>query len=179
MNEALENQILQLLGSEISFQRGFSLLVQNSQQKLYTFILGMVNHHDDADEILQLTYIKVFKGFGSFKGESKFMTWIYKIASNETYSYLKSKNRRKWEDLEQSNYSPLASENIDGSKIIQLLDQAIGKLPNKQKQIFLMRYEADLSYQEISGITGTSIGALKASYHHAVKKIEEEIKNTI
>ena len=179
MNEALEKQILQLLGSETNFQKGFSLLVQNSQQKLYNYILGIVNHHDDADEILQLTYIKVFKGFGSFKGESKFMTWIYRIASNETYSYLKSKNRRKWEDLDQSNYSPLASENIDGSKIILLLDQAIGKLPNKQKQIFLMRYEADLSYQEISEITGTSIGALKASYHHAVKKIEEEIKNTI
>jgi RNA polymerase sigma-70 factor (ECF subfamily) len=126
-----------------------------------------------------LTYIKVFKGFGSFKGESKFMTWIYKIASNETYSYLKSKNRRKWEDLEQSNYSPLATENIDGSKIIQLLDQAIGKLPNKQKQIFLMRYEADLSYQEISDLTGTSIGSLKASYHHAASKIEAFIKNQL
>lgn len=179
MNEALEKQILELLGSELNFQKGFSLLVQNSQKKLYNYILGMVNQHDDADEILQLTYIKVFKGFGSFKGESKFMTWIYKIASNETFSYLKSKNKRKWEDLDQSNYSPLASENIDGSKIIHLLDQAINKLPNKQKQIFLMRYEADLSYQEISEITGTSIGALKASYHHAVKKIEEEIKNII
>ena len=176
-----EQLVLKLLASEQSFQRGFSLLVQTYQERLYWHIRGMVGQHDDADEVLQNTFVKVFRGFSNFQGNSKLYTWLYRIATNESLTYLEKMKKQRTDEIDDSENgvanSIVADEYVDGEQLDKLLKLAIAALPEKQRQVFLLRYYEELSYQEISDMLGTSVGGLKASYHHAAKKIEEFILN--
>ena len=173
-------QILQLLANEVSYQKGFSLLVKSYQERLYWHIRGMVGTHEDADEVLQNTFIKVYKGISRFKGNSKLYTWLYRIATNESITYLNKYKKQlaiSIDDVETGVANSIKAESyVDGEAINILLQKAIKALPDKQRQVFLLRYYDEMPYGEISEILDTSIGGLKASYHHAAKKVEAFIK---
>lgn len=133
--------------------------------------------HDDTDDVLQNTLIKVFQNLKNFKGESKLFSWIYRIATNEAITFVSSKAKKlnvTNEEVQQKALKNLeADEYFEGDEMQLKLQQAIASLPEKQQLVFKMKYFDDLKYEEISEILGTSVGALKASYHHAVKKIED------
>ncbi len=143
----------------------------------------MVTLHDDADEVLQNTFIKIFKGIKNFRGESKLYTWLYRIATNESLTFLKK--RKKYATIELDNeesgiYNTLKADSyFDGDEATIILNKALETLPSKQKQVFIMRYYDQLTYKDISDMLDTSVGGLKASYHHAVKKIESFVKNAL
>jgi RNA polymerase sigma factor (sigma-70 family) len=181
MSEDTENKILTLLSTNDGYERGFSLLVKTYQERLYWHIRGMVGQHDDADEVLQKTFIKVFKGIAGFQRNSKLYTWLYRIASNESLSFLAKKQKNRLESIDDNEssdaYKLSADTYIDNSETDKLLGEAIATLPEKQRQVFLLRYYDEMSYQDIAEISGTSVGALKASYHHAANKIEHYILN--
>ena len=140
----------------------------------------MVIDHDDADDLTQEVFIKVHKNIDNFRQDSQLYTWIYRIATNECLNFLQRKKRRFFlplRDIEEELIAKLAgSPHISGDTIQFQLQKALLKLPDKQRLVFNMRYFDDLSYEEIAEITHTSVGALKASYHHAVKKIEDILK---
>ncbi|MEM9022947.1 MAG: RNA polymerase sigma factor, partial [Bacteroidota bacterium] len=149
------------------------------QQRLYHHIRRMVTDHDDTDDILQNVFIKVWKNIDRFRGDSELFTWLYRIASNESLTFLKQKQRRQsvsLQDMEDKLPGGTAGPNqLSGEAIQRLLQQAIATLPPKQRLVFTMKYYDDLKYEEISQALDTSVGALKASFHHAVKKIEHFI----
>jgi RNA polymerase sigma-70 factor (ECF subfamily) len=156
---------------------GFNLLVRKYQERVYWHIRKMVIDHDDADDLVQEVFLKVWKNLGKFREDASLFTWIYRIATNESLNFLKKK-RRKFMlpivNVEQELTNKLESDTlIDGNVIEMKLQQALLKLPDKQRLVFNMRYYEELKYEDISKITGTSVGALKANYHHASKKIEE------
>ena len=156
---------------------GFNLLVRAYQQRVYWHVRKMVIDHDDADDITQEVFIKIHKNVENFREDSLLYTWIYRIATNECLNFLQRKKRRFFLPIGDVS-SELASKldnspHVSGDEIQLKLQKALLKLPDKQRVVFNMKYYDDLSYEEISEITGTSIGALKASYHHAVKKIED------
>lgn len=180
MDKATEFAMLSLLKEPQTFQKGFNLLVYTFKEKLYWHIRYMVKNHDDAHDILQNTFIKVFKNIGSFKAESKIYTWLYRIATNEALTFLTKKAKQKtmsYEEFQQNLTVNLEADAFfDGDQGELLLQKAIATLPQKQQQVFIMKYFDALKYKEIAEILETSEGALKASYHLAVKKIEEFIK---
>jgi RNA polymerase sigma factor (sigma-70 family) len=168
-------------------QGAFTQLIKKYQQKIYWHIRKMVIDHDDADDLVQETFIKVWQGLANFRGDSQLFTWIYRIATNECLSHLQRKKRHNHVPLENSDdenslnlidtlESSIDSGYISGEEIQLKLQKALLQLPDKQRLVFNMKYYDDLKYEEISEITGTSVGALKASYHLAVKKIEEQLK---
>jgi RNA polymerase sigma-70 factor (ECF subfamily) len=177
----LENQeqFIEALLNKKTQRKAFEELVRNYQKPLYNLIRNIVINHDDADDVLQNTFIKVFQNLKNFKGESKLFSWIYRIATNEAISHLKSKAVKhavNSETLNQITLNNLQSDvYFDSSEINLKLQNAIGQLPDKQKLVFKMRYFDALKYEDISDILGTSVGALKASYHLAVKKIEDYV----
>lgn len=156
---------------------GFNLLVRQYQQRIYWHVRKMVIDHDDADDLTQEVFIKIHKYIDTFREDAQLFTWIYRIATNECLSFLNKKKRRFFlpiEDVGQQLEAKIdASPDMDGDAIQKKLQKAILKLPDKQRLVFNMKYFDDLPYETISEITDTSVGALKASYHHAVKKIEE------
>ena len=141
----------------------------------------MVTTHEDADDVVQNTFIKVFRNLDKFKGDAKLYTWIYRIATNESLTYLKNRKKRYSESIDDSESNIennlVADAYFDGNSIQILLQKAIIALPDKQKAVFNLRYYEEMPYNDMSEIMETSVGALKASYHHAVKKIEQFIKN--
>ena len=155
----------------------FEDLVKEYKERLYWHIRRMVVSHDDADDVLQNTFIKIYKNLDNFNGESQIYTWMYRIATNESITFINKRNRRVQlgsEELQQSLVDNLTSDPYFNGDDAQLkLQQAIDTLPAKQKQVFIMKYFDELKYNEISEILETSEGALKASYHHAVKKITD------
>lgn len=157
--------------------KAFGQLVHLYQKPLYNHIRNIVLNHDDAHDVLQNTFIKVFKHVKDFKGESKLFSWIYRIATNEAISFINQKakkNHTTSEALQTKLVDNLkADEYFDGNEIQIKLQKAIVLLPEKQQLVFKMKYFEELKYEAISEILGTSVGALKASYHHAVKKIED------
>lgn len=159
---------------------GFNLLVRKYQQKIYWHIRKMVIDHDDADDITQEVFVKIFKNIEKFREDSQLFTWIYRIATNECLNFLQQKKRRFFlplGDVEGELMDKLAhSPYVSGDEVQLTLQKALLKLPVKQRLVFNMKYFDDLPYEEIAEITGTSVGALKASYHHAVKKIEDLLK---
>ena len=169
-------EILEKFGSEPTKNEAFNLLLLKYQQKIYWHIRHIVINHDDADDIVQDVFISVWKNLGKFRNDAGLYTWLYRIATNASLTFL---NRKK-----QFNSVPLGdvtcqlentlteSSYFDGVEIEMKLQKALLVLPEKQRLVFNMRYFDDLKYDEISEILGTSIGALKASYHLAVKKIE-------
>jgi RNA polymerase sigma-70 factor (ECF subfamily) len=160
-------------------QEQFDGLVSDYKERLYWHIRRMVISHDDADDVLQNTFIKVFKNLENFKGESKLYTWLYRIATNESLTFLKKKARRlriNDEQLQQQLTDNLRSDPyFDGDALQIKLQNAINSLPQRQKQVFLLKYYEEMPYSEISTILETSEGSLKASYHHAVKKITKYV----
>lgn len=178
-----DKTILGLIRNVRTFERGFRLLVQTFKERLYWHIRQRVNLHDYTDEILQNTFIKVYKGLKNFRGDSKLYTWLYRIASNETFTFMKKQQKHATDSIDtEDNYlaQTLKADNyFDGDQAQIILRKAIASLPEKQGKVFAMRYFEDMSYKEIAEVLETSVGALKASYHHAVKKIEAYVKNAL
>ena len=181
MKQAEDQQILDWISSKDQKEKGFRSLVEKYKEKLYWHVRRMVLNHDDADDVLQNTFIKVYKSIDHFEGKSSLYTWLYKIATNETFTYLDKNKKYSYDTMEDSEDHP-AIKNLktdplyDGDEIQFHLERAIGTLPDKQKVVFKMRYYEETPYREIAQILDTSEGALKASYHHAIKKIEEYFK---
>ena len=159
----------------------FNLLVRKYQQKVYRHVRRLVISHDDANDVAQEVFVKVWKNLDKFKEESQLFTWIYRIATNEALSFLRKKRRRFFIPLvnvENKLEKTLIDDSYFTGDEIQLkLQKAILKLPEKQRLVFNMKYYDELKYEEMSAMLGTSVGALKASYHHAVKKIENYLKS--
>lgn len=155
----------------------FQKLLREYQKPLYNHIRNIILNHDDADDVLQNTFIKVFQNLKNFKGESKLFSWMYRIATNEAITFLNQKakkNNTTSEALQSKIVDNLKADSyFDGNEIQLKLQKAITLLPEKQQLVFKMKYFEELKYEDMSEILGTSVGALKASYHHAVKKIEE------
>lgn len=182
-NKDTEKKILSQLRKPQSFEKGFRNLVQSYQERLYWHIRQMVNLHDDTDEVLQNTFIKIYRGIKNFRGDAQLYTWMYRIATNEALTFLKKKKKYATVELDNEDNGIVrnleADKYFDGDQATTLLQLALAQLPEKQRQVFVFRYYDELSYSEISEIVGTSIGGLKASYHHAVKKIEVYLKENI
>ncbi|MCQ2193936.1 MAG: sigma-70 family RNA polymerase sigma factor [Paludibacteraceae bacterium] len=174
-----ESDLIKQLKDESTKAQAFSLLIKKHQEQIYWLIRKMVLSHDDANDILQNTLLNAWNGLKNFRGDSKFSTWIYRIAINETFSFLaraELKNANNMTDLEDTMVQNLASdEYFEGDEAQIKLQKAILSLPPKQRMVFNMKYFEDKKYEEMEEILGTSVGALKASYHHAVKKIENFI----
>ncbi len=171
----IDEQILGFMKNRETMNRGFELLMEEYQERLYWLIRRMVENHDDANDVLQNTFIKVFKNIQKFKEDSKLYTWLYRIASNETFTFLQKQKKLGFSELSEDQFHQTAAEYFDPNEIQLKLVSAIARLPDKQKAVFNLRYFDELSYQDMSEILNTSVGALKASYHHAVKKIESFI----
>lgn len=154
----------------------FNELVAEYQKPLYYHIRRMVGNHHDADDVLQNTFLKVWKYADKFKGESAIYTWLYRIASNEALSHLNGREKHRSAGLEDYQHPSSEHREVTESEIERKLEKALLTLPPKQRQVFDLKYFSDLSYNEIAEITETSVGALKASYFHAVKKIELSLK---
>ena len=161
-------------------QVAFRELLQLYQKPLYNHIRNIVLNHDDTDDVLQNTFIKIFQNLSKFKGESKLFSWVYRIATNEALTFLQQKAKKSGisnVEVQQKALNKLESDVFfDGDEIQLKLQKAIAILPEKQQLVFKMKYFEELKYEEISEIVNTSVGALKASYHLAVKKIEEYLK---
>ena len=159
----------------------FQKLLKDYQRPLYNHIRNIVLNHDDADDVLQNTFIKVFRYLKNFKGESKLFSWMYRIATNEAITFINQKAKRNGttsEALQTKIVDNLkADAYFDGNEIQIKLQKAIARLPEKQQLVFKLKYYEEIKYEEMSDILGTSVGALKASYHHAVKKIEDFVKS--
>ena len=172
-----DRDILLQFKSDNGKSRAFSALVQKYQQRMYWHIRKMVIEHEDADDVLQEAFVKVYRNLDNFREASQLYTWIYRIATNEALTHLNKKKKRQalsYEDVNQELANNLVSSSyVSGDEIQLKLQKALLTLPDKQRLVFNMKYFDDLKYDEIAEITGTSVGALKASYHLAVKKIEQ------
>jgi RNA polymerase sigma factor (sigma-70 family) len=160
---------------------GFNMLVRSYQQKVYWLVRKMVIDHDDADDLTQEVFIKVHKSIDNFREDSLLYTWIYRIATNECLTFLNKKKKRFFLPIEDVNEALAqkidSSSSFTGDEIQKKLQKAILTLPDKQRLVFNLKYFEEMPYEQMSAVTGTSEGALKASYHLAVKKIEEFLQN--
>lgn len=174
-----DKEILEKFLNPESRNVAFNQLVRKYQQKVYWHIRKMVIDHEDADDLTQEVFIKVWKHLENFRQDAQLYTWLYRIATNECLNFLKSKKRKFFLPINDVSAELTAkidqADNITGEEIQLKLQKALLKLPDKQRLVFNMKYYDDLKYEEISEILGTSVGALKASYHLAVKKIEEYV----
>jgi len=175
-----DRELLDMLQNPKLRNAGVSEFIRQFQKPIYYYIRRMVLSHEDADDLTQQVFIKAWKGLDGFRGDSKLSTWLYRIAHNECISHLRSAKRIMnvdVADMEHALGSALQADTLfSGDEIQARLQSAIALLPEKQKAVFIMRYYDELKYEEMAVITGTSVGALKASYHHAVQKIEASIK---
>lgn len=177
-----DKTILELYADEKSRNTALGYLITKYQQRLYWHIRKIVIDHDDSDDVLQNTFIKVWKGLSGFKAESQLYTWLYRIATNEALTLLRQKEKLQTSSIHPIEYT--LSKNLEsdayfsGDEIQLKLQQAILSLPEKQRIVFNMRYYDETPYEQMSEILDTSVGALKASYHIAAKKIEELLVNT-
>ena len=181
MRAQSEDQLLELLVNQNTREEGFRVLMVTYQERIYWHIRKMVYEHEDTNDIVQNTFIKAYRGIQRFRGKSKLYTWLYKIATNETITFLNQRKRKQTESIDNAEYNLAGRLQtdvfFDGDEVQLLLQKAIARLPVKQRLVFNMKYFDNLSYKEISAILETSEGALKASYHHAVKKIEQFVKD--
>ncbi|TXE10043.1 RNA polymerase sigma factor [Seonamhaeicola algicola] len=176
-----EEELIQQLKSNTHKEQAFKALVTLYKERLYWHIRNIVKLHDDADDALQNTFIKIYKNIHNFKGDSKLYSWMYRIATNESITLLNKKAKQHQitsEEIQQLAINNLTSDvYFEGDSIQLKLQNAIATLPEKQQMVFNMKYFQDLKYKEIAEILETSEGALKASYHIAVKKIESYLTN--
>lgn len=171
-----DGQILSLLQNKDSYEQGFKLLMTQYQEPIYWHIRRMVLVHDDANDVVQNTFVKVFKSINRFEGRSKLYTWLYRIATNEAITFLNKRKKDQTTSIDdEENFLSeqlMADTYFDGDIIQQKFKKALSTLPEKQRIVFSLRYYEEMSYKDMSQILETSEGALKASYHHAAKKIE-------
>jgi RNA polymerase sigma factor (sigma-70 family) len=162
-------------------EAAFTKLVRKYQQRLYWHVRRMVVEHEDTNDILQNVFIKVWKNLADFRQESNLYTWLYRIATNETLTWIEQQKRRSAVSISENEnlYGDrvLVQKGYDANKIEWRLQQAIQTLPEKQRMVFTLRYYDEMPYEEMGKVLDTSVGALKASYHHAVKKVEAFLKN--
>lgn len=180
---AEDSEILEKFAIESTRNEAFNLLLKKYQQKIYWHIRRLVIDHDDTDDLVQEVFIKVWKSLSNFRSDSQLYTWLYRIATNESITFLNRKKQKNNISLDETAGYELAetlaaSPYFDGDKAQMKLQKALLTLPDKQRLVFNMKYYDDLKYEEISEILGTTVGGLKASFHIAVKKIEDYLLNT-
>jgi RNA polymerase sigma-70 factor (ECF subfamily) len=176
-----DKELLYRFKNEETKESAFTAILKKYQEKLYWHIRRMVVDHDDANDVLQNMFIKVWKGLENFREDSQLYTWLYRIATNESLTFLEQQKKRasvSFNDMENGLENKLkADTNFDANKLEWKLQLAIQQLPEKQRIVFNLRYYDEMPYEEMSRVLETSEGALKASYHHAAKKIEDFILN--
>lgn len=178
--ETDDNVLLASFRDNDTREAAFTAIVKKYQQRLYWHIRRLVVNHTDTDDILQHVFIKMWKYLGEFRGDANLYTWLYRIATNETLTWLEKEKKRRSVPLDgeegMMSESIKAQQGFDARKIEWKLQQAIQALPEKQRLVFSLRYYEEMPYEEMAKVLDTSEGALKASYHHAVKKVETYIK---
>ncbi len=176
-----DKELLMAFRKPASKEKAFTSLIKKYQEKLYWHLRRLVVDHDDTNDVLQNVFIKVWNGLENFREDSQLYTWLYRICTNEGLSFLEQQKRRgtvSFSDVEVGLSNKVkADSHFDANKLEWRLQVAIQQLPEKQRLVFNLRYFDEMPYAEMSKILETSEGALKASYHHAAKKIEEFIKN--
>jgi len=177
-----DEELLSLLREPDTIREGFAKLVSEYSEQLYWQIRKMVLSHDDANDILQEVFIKAWSSIDNFRGEAKLSTWLYRIAINESITFInkmRAQNNISIDEDDSFLINQLEGDQyFDGDETQKLLQKAVLTLPEKQRLVFQMKYFDEMKYEEMSEILGTSVGALKASYHHAVKKIEKILGET-
>jgi RNA polymerase sigma factor (sigma-70 family) len=176
-----DSELLVEFRNPVTKEKAFTSIIKKYQEKLYWHLRRMVVDHDDANDVLQNVMIRVWNGLENFREDSQLYTWLYRVATNECLTFLEQQKKRaavSLSDVESGLENKIkADQNFDGKKLEWKLQLGIQQLPEKQRIVFQLRYYDEMPYEEMSRVLETSEGALKASYHHAVKKIEEYIKN--
>jgi RNA polymerase sigma-70 factor (ECF subfamily) len=179
-NNYTDKELVSMFRNPARKSYSFNLITRKYQERLYWHIRKIVISHDDADDLVQNTFLKAWEGLDSFREESQLFTWLYRIATNEALTFLRKKRMKLFlplVDVENQLSNTLESDSyFNGDEMQMKLHKAILKLPEKQRLVFNMKYFEEMKYEEISGVLGTSVGALKASYHHAVDKIEKFLR---
>ena len=176
-----EKEILTLISSSKTRDKGYEMLISDYQKPLYFFIRRMLLNHEDTSDVLQDTFVRVFKGVDKFRGESALGTWMHSIAYREALGHIQRSKRMlkgDWDGQIVENVRQLEGDaHYSGDEMQLKLQAMVAALPEKQRAVFVMKYYEEKKYTEIAEITGTSVGALKASYHHAVEKIKSAIQS--
>ena len=176
-----EKEILTLISVSKTRNKGYEMLISDYQKQLYFFIRRMLLNHEDTNDVLQETFVRVFKGIDNFRGESKLGTWMHSIAYREALGHIQRNKRMlkgDWDGHILENVKQLEEDaHYTGDDMQRRLHAMVAALPEKQRAVFIMKYYEEKKYTEIAEITGTSVGALKASFHHAVEKIKQDIQH--
>jgi RNA polymerase sigma factor (sigma-70 family) len=182
-SEISDKELVQQFRLAESKQQAFGQLLKRYSRKIYWQVRRIVISHDDADDVVQNTFIKVWEKLEDFREDSQFYTWLYRVATNEALAFLQKKKADRnisMEELQESLGEQLVADTyFNGNQASLILQKAILSLPEKQRLVFNMKYFENMKYEEIEAVLGTSVGALKASYHHAVKKIELIVKESL
>ena len=177
-----EDLLIKQLKNAQTQDKAFRELMSQYKERLYWHIRKIVISHDDTDDVLQNTFVKVYRNINKFNAESKLYSWMYRIATNESITFINKRAKENTIDIDEMHLQLVnnleADVYFDGTAIQLQLQKAIATLPQKQQLVFNMKYFDDMKYKEISEVLETSVGALKASYHHAVKKIETLLKQS-
>ncbi|MCX6258719.1 MAG: RNA polymerase sigma factor [Bacteroidia bacterium] len=182
MTDYTDSELFDLFRDPDKKSHAFDLIINKYQERIYWHIRKLLINHDDTNDVVQNTFIKAWKGLEDFRGQAGIFTWLYRIATNESLTFLRQKNRTQsfFPFSDKGNEFPdllEADPYFDGNELQKKLQKAILKLPPKQRLVFNMKYFDEMKYEEISEILGTSIGSLKASFHHAVNKIEKYLED--
>ena len=176
-----DSELLVEFRNPVTKEKAFTSIIKKYQEKLYWHLRRMLVDHEDANDVLQNVMIRIWNGLENFREDSQLYTWLYRVATNECLTFLEQQKKRasvSLSDVESGLENKIkADQNFDGKKLEWKLQLGIQQLPEKQRIVFQLRYYDEMPYEEMSRVLETSEGALKASYHHAVKKIEEYIKN--
>lgn len=176
-----DSELLTQFRNPSTRESAFTAIIKKYQERLYWHVRRMVVEHEDANDVLQNVFIKVWNGLENFREDAQLYTWLYRIATNECLSYLEQQKKRtavSWDEVESNLENKIkADKDFDANKLEWKLQLAIQQLPEKQRVVFSLRYYDEMPYEEMSRVLETSEGALKASYHHAVKKVEDYILN--
>jgi RNA polymerase sigma-70 factor (ECF subfamily) len=176
-----DSELLVQFRNHATREKAYTAIIKKYQEKLYWHVRRMVVEHEDANDVLQNVFIRVWNGLENFREDSQLYTWLYRIATNECLTYLEQQKKRSsvsLSDVESGLSNKIqADKHFDPNRLEWKLQLAIQQLPDKQRVVFSLRYYDEMPYEEMSRVLGTSEGALKASYHHAVKKIEDYIRN--
>lgn len=182
--EIEDSEILNLFQNEQSREKAFTLLVKKYQERLYWHIRRMLVHHEDTNDVLQNMFVKIWRNLANFRQDSSLYTWMYRIATNETLTYLEQQKKRRSLSISDDgselgnvlSNSLKAEKGFDPNNLEWKLQLAIQSLPEKQRAVFTLRYYDEMPYEKMAEVLETSEGSLKASYHHAAKKVEEFIR---
>jgi len=179
LQDKSSSEIIKLIQDKTTVELGFRYIVSQYKERLYWLIRRMLVHHNDTEDVMQNTFLKVWKNIDKYRGDAELYTWLYRIAVNESLAFL---NQKKKQQFNLSDYGEVLSSQLesdtyfDGTEAQKHLQKAILKLPDQQRLVFNLRYYDDMKYQDMAKILDRSEGALKANYHHAVKKVEEYFK---